>query len=793
MPTAPDPASSPRTDPPSPAPSRRTVLATGTALGGALVVGGAAVPAQAAAPAAAATAPVAVHSPADSWNTVLDDADLHWQKLPKTWYEGPYLGNGRLGSGIYAEPGAETTAIRFNVQHSEVQDHRPEYGSLFGLARLPIGHFTLEPAGTITGIDWRMRLRTAELQGTVTTSAGTLTLRAFIQSTGDVLAVEVTPSAGEKGFRWVFHPAEAISPRAAFKPLPDGYTGHPPAVVEQHGGTSAAVQSLLGGGQHVTAWRERARGAGRTLYATVAHSHPRNTARDRALRTVTVASALPYTLLAAPHRLWWDRFYRKSFLSLPDARLQRFYWIQLYKTASAARKDAPVMATSGPWLEPTPWPNTWWNLNVQLEYWLIHGSNHLELDAVTRALSEFRDQLSREVAAPYRADSAGIPRTTDPQLVNGAAVADGGYGVGIPGQDPPTPEVGNLTWALHNVWLSYRHTMDRSILRDTLFPLLRKAVNYYLHFLAPGADGKLHLPATFSPEYGVNAPDCNYDLMLLRWGCRTLLDSARELGVRDPLTARWEEVLARLAPYPVNENGFMIGAGVPFAMSHRHYSHMLAVYPLYEINGSTDTERALIEKSLAHWVGFEGALQGYTFTGAASMSALLGKGEDALKYLGQLMSRFIQANTMYKESGPVIETPLSAAQSLHDMVCQSWGGTIRVFPALPAAWRELTVHDFRTQGAFLLSAVREGGRTRWVRLTSEAGAPCVVRHGIEGAIEVRDRHGRPLGHEELADGSVRVLLRKGDSALITAAGDRPDLTVRPVTANEPAPSWGLPA
>ncbi|MCX5309922.1 glycoside hydrolase family 95-like protein [Streptomyces sp. NBC_00154] len=758
------------------------------------MVGGAAVPAQAAAPAtapAAFAAPV-VHSPDDSWRTVLDDADLLWQKLPKTWYEGPYLGNGRLGSGIYAEPGATTTAVRFNVQHSEVQDHRPEFGSLFGLARLPIGHFTLEPAGTITGIEWWMRLRTAELEGTITTTAGTLKLRAFVHSSSDLLAVEITPSEGEQGFRWVFHPADAISPRADFKPLPDGYTGNPPAVVEQHGEVTAAVQPLLAGGQHVTAWRERTRGDSRTLYVTVTHSHPKTAARDRALRTVKTASALPYALLATPHRSWWDRFYRKSFLSLPDARLQRFYWIQLYKTASAARKDAPVMATSGPWLEPTPWPNTWWNLNVQLEYWLIHGSNHLELDAVTRALSEFRDQLSREVAAPYRADSAGIPRTTDPQLVNGASVTDGGYGVGIPGQDPPTPEVGNLTWALHNVWLSYRHTMDESILRDTLFPLLRKAVNYYLHFLAPGADGKLHLPATFSPEYGVNAPDCNYDLMLLRWGCRTLLDSAEQLGVHDPLTARWQEVLAKLAPYPVDANGFMIGAGVPFAKSHRHYSHMLAVYPLYELTGATPDERALIEKSLAHWVGFEGALQGYTFTGAASMSALLGKGEDALKYLGQLMSRFIQANTMYKESGPVIETPLSAAQSLHDMVCQSWGGTIRVFPALPAAWRELTVHDFRTQGAFLLSAVREEGRTRWVRVTSEAGAPCVVRHGIDGPIEIRDRHGRPLGYEEVADGTVRIGLRQGDSALITAEGDRPALTIRPVAPNAAAPRWGLP-
>ncbi|MFE4335060.1 glycoside hydrolase family 95-like protein [Streptomyces sp. NPDC056831] len=794
MPTAPDPSRPSRNEAPSP--SRRSVLATGTAIGGALVVGGASVPAQAAAPAApgpAAPAPVTVHSPDDSWRTVLDDADLLWQKLPKTWYEGPYLGNGRLGSGIYAEPGATTTAVRFNVQHSEVQDHRPEFGSLFGLARLPIGHFTLEPAGTITGIEWWMRLRTAELEGTVTTTAGTLKLRAFVHSSSDLLAVEVTPSAGEQDFRWVFHPADAISPRAAFKPLPDGYTGNPPAVTEEHGEITAAVQPLLAGGQHVTAWQERSRGRSRTLYVTVTHSHPGTTARDRALRAVKTASALPYGLLAAPHRTWWDRFYRKSFLSLPDARLQRFYWIQLYKAASAARRDAPVMATSGPWLEPTPWPNTWWNLNVQLEYWLIHGSNHLELDAVTRALSEFRDQLSREVAAPYRADSAGMPRTTDPQLVNGASVTDGGYGVGIPGQDPPTPEVGNLTWALHNVWLSYRHTMDESILRDTLFPLLRKAVNYYLHFLTPGADGKLHLPATFSPEYGVNAPDCNYDLMLVRWGCRTLLESAEQLGIHDPLTARWQEVLARLAPYPVDANGFMIGAGVPFAKSHRHYSHMLAVYPLYELTGATPDERALIEKSLAHWVGFEGALQGYTFTGAASMSALLGKGEDALKYLGQLMSRFIQANTMYKESGPVIETPLSAAQSLHDMVCQSWGGTIRVFPALPAAWREMTVHDFRTQGAFLLSAVREEGRTRWVRVTSEAGAPCVVRHGIEGAIEIRDRHGRPLGYEELADGAVRIRLRKGGSALITAKGDRPDLTVRPVTANEPAPRWGLPA
>ncbi|MGW2768764.1 glycosyl hydrolase family 95 catalytic domain-containing protein [Streptomyces sp. NPDC001275] len=777
--------------------SRRTVLATGSALSGALLAGGLPAPARATdAPehgAASATGPGRVDAPDDAWRAVLDDADLVWRRMPKTWYEGPYLGNGLLGSGIYAEPGAATRAVRFNVQHSEVQDHRPEFGSLFGLARLPIGHFTLEPVGTITGLDWRLGLRAAELTGTLTTDRGTLALRAFVHTSRSVLAVEVTPSEGERDFAWAFHPANAISPRAAFMPLPDGYRGNPPAEAEEHDDVSAAVQPLLAGGQHVTAWRERTRGDRRTLYVHVAHSFPTSTARDRALRAVRDVSVLPYEALAVTHRAWWHDFYRKSFLSLPDARIQRFYWIQLYKAASAARRDAPVMATCGPWLESTPWPNTWWNLNAQLEYWLIHGSNHLELDAVTRALSEFRENLAKEVAPSYRGDSLGIPRTTDPSLVNGAASTLTGYGVGIPGQNPPTPEVGNLTWALHNVWLSYRHTMDESILRDVLFPLLRKAINYYLHFLEPGADGKLHLPATFSPEYGGDSRDCNYDLMLLTWGCRTLLESAELLGIDDELAPRWREILAKLVPYPTDSNGFMIGADIPFAKSHRHYSHLLAVYPLYELTGRTPDEKALIEKSLAHWVGFEGALQGYTFTGAASMSALLGKGDDALRYLGQLMSRFIQANTMYKESGPVIETPLSAAQSLHDMVCQSWGGVIRVFPALPAAWRELTVHDFRTQGAFLLSAVREAGATRWVRLVSEAGAPCVVRHGIAGPVDVRDGRGKPLAYEEAGEGAIRIALGKDESALITAQGDRPELRIGPVTPNTSAPSWGLPS
>jgi hypothetical protein len=725
------------------------------------------------------------------WAGFLGTADLVWRKMPTTWYQGPFLGNGFLGSGIYAEPGKN--AIRFNVQHSQVQDHRPEFGSLFGLARLPIGYFTLEPVGAITAIDWRMDLWNAELTGTITTAAGSMALRAIVHTGQSLLAIEIRPTEGERGYKWVFHPAVALSPRADpvwNKPPPDGYTANAPVDLQASGDTRLAVQNLLAGGQHVTAWREVTIGTARTLYTSVAWSHPDRTAAPVALRTVRGAE--PFGALIRDHRSWWHDYYRASFLSIPDTRLQAFYWIQLYKVASAARREAPVMATSGPWLENTPWPATWWNLNVQLEYWLIHGSNHLELDAVSFALDKFRANLTSQVAQPYQADSAGIPRTTDMTLLNGLAGPTSGFPVGIPGKDSPTPEVGNLTWALHNVWLSYRHTMDRGLLRDTLFPLLRKAINYYLHFLAPGVDGKLHLPATFSPEYGVNAPDCNYDLSLIRWGCKTLIESARELRIDDPLAPKWRNVLGTLVDYPADVNGYMIGAGVPFAKSHRHYSHLLQIYPLYDITWEQPEHRQIIETSLNHWVGFEGALQGYTFTGAASISAQMLRGDKAAFYLGELQRRYIQPNTMYKESGPVIETPLSAAKSMHDMLVQSWGGVLRVFPAVPATWGDIALRDFRTEGAFLLSASREGGKTRWLKVHSEAGAPCVLRPGIEGELVVTDRNGRAKRRRTLANGDVQVELGRGEEAFVYRKGDHPDFAVRPVTPSGPSTPWGMP-
>ena len=83
--------------------------------------------------------------------------------------------------------------------------------------------------------------------------------------------------------------------------------------------------------------------------------------------------------------------------------------------------------------------------------------------------------------------------------------------------------VGCLPWLLNNCWLHYRYTMDQEILSKTVFPLLRRSINLYRHLLYTGEDGKLHLPPTYSPETD-NTSDCNFDLALLKWGCKRLTE-----------------------------------------------------------------------------------------------------------------------------------------------------------------------------------------------------------------------------------------------------------------------------
>lgn len=715
------------------------------------------------------------------WPEFLSSADPIWHRLPTKWEESPFLGNGWMGTMVY-QNGDNPRQLRIDVHHAGVTDHQPGDGT-FWTARLPIGYFTIDTVGEMTACDLRLGLWNAELTGSVTTTAGSFELRALVPAEVNLIAADVTPDSGEAGLRVTFHPSKAVSPRMSPKRNPKNYRENPPHEFLERGDVRVCQQPLFAGGEHATAWR-LAEGETRRLLVSVAHSHPERRAVHEATETVASAWAQGgYNALLADHRAWWHEFYPQSFVSISDPFWQNFYAIQMYKLGASTRAEGCLIDNHGPWLQATPWPYATWNLNVQLSYWAFNASNHLrEAASLPNHLSRCREQLSKNVVpVEYRHDSYVIGRPATEGLEAEPYVGSGTEGA-WPGEGG---EVGNLLWAMHNVWLQYRHTMDETLLRETLFPLLKGSVNYYLHFLEADERGVLHLGRTYSPEYGT-APDCNYDLSLIRWGCRTLLEINQRLDLNDEKATAWRDVLDHLTDYPGdNERGYHIGRGMPYTRSHRHYSHLLMIYPFYEINIDTPGGREQIEKCIANWHSLPKQLLGYSFTGSASMFAALGDGDRALGKLNGLR-RFLQPNTMYREGGPVIETPLSAAQSIHDMLVQSWGDKIRVFPAMPSEWRDATIHKLRTEGAFELSAARRDGRTEWVRLRSLAGEPFEVQTGIAGGVEVVSDGKVDL----IEDDNYRLELAAGQAVLFRRTNDTRPAVAPVLVAAEP--QFGLP-
>ncbi len=708
---------------------------------------------------------------ASAWASFLSNQDLMWKRVPTNWYDGPFLGNGFLGALLY-QPGG-TGPLQVLLGHTEVQDHRPALGPLFGLCRLPVGRLSLRTAGTVTAVNLRLSLWNAELTGTVTTSRGTVGVSLFVHDQRPVLVATLTPDAGEAGAVWTFTPDEAISPRADprwKKTIPAGYTHNPAPVAGTSGSVRLVTQPMVAGGETVTAYRQ----AGQTLYLSIAHSYPDTGARAVALGAVQSAVSAGVTSLRASHRKGWHAFYPKSFFSFPDARLQSFWWIQLYKMNSVTRGDAPILATMGPWVTTTPWPAVWYDGNVQTEYWLLNTSNHLELDSCTGTFAVPANQrnLVDQVPSAYRSDSAALWRESDMFLASGGVVP-------VPGTTPPPPwettagmEIGDLSYALSNVWLAYRHSMDDAMAKSTLFPLLRKAVNFYLHFLTTDADGTLHLPTTYLPE-SVYEPDNPYDLTLLRWACRTLLELNARLKLSDSKASQWQHVLDNLT----GDGRTTMGA-----------------YPLALVTVDQGADaKAYVDSIVDGWQSDVANWNGFHTAHIASVAAVAGRGEDALGLVTNLLDRLVKPSTMYAEAtvAPVIESPLAGANSLNDMLLQSWDGVIRVFPAVPAAWKDVTVHNGRCQGSFLVSARRTGGVTRFVRVLSLAGEPCLVRTGMPGTLTAKTNTGRTPTVTRVDAQTVRIDLRTGEEVVLYPAGTGPALTIAPVDAGTTF-RWGLP-
>jgi alpha-L-fucosidase 2 len=703
---------------------------------------------------------------AHDYEKTISKGDLVWNNnLDADFFNGAFIGDGTQGAMITQDPNNKN-GIRMMLGHYMAIAHNYIQHVDMCDSRVFIGDIVITPSGKSQGQTMRLDLFNGEARGTIVTDKGQIDWTAIADRKNNAFVVKLEVSGGETAASVQFKEQWAVSTafyqggkdpnnyvnQVATKPVKttDGDIGLVTSKMNKRGALSIASRLEVSGNT-------------KTLYVTIGTdaSTNLNTAATNAINQAKTKISSAFSegeaAIFARNRNWWNQYMKSSYLEIEqDPYWQKFWWLQIYKFGCSSSETAGLLIdTQGPWTTQCGWAAIWWNLNIQLSYYPMFSANKLDAG---RSLIDGMDRMYQTGAFHQNAKDVGksgmyVGRTTN-------FLGKGNWG----------DELGNMPWILHSYWNYWKYSAEDSI-GKALFPMMKDNAVFMISKLEKGTDGTYHMAASRSPEYDDSKlyRDANYALMSLDWELRTLIEMDSVLGFNDPEKAKWEEVLENLPGFPANENGFMISPDQGFDKGHRHYSHLLAIYPYHTINpdmGGND----VIKRSVDRWYDLSvvSGAAGYTFTGSCAMYATLRDGNKALTALDKLKSH-LKPNTMYAEgTNPVIETPLSGVESINYMMLQSWGGVIRVFPAVPDSWTDVSFKGFRTVGAFLVSAARKNGEFTSFTITSEKGLDCLVENPWKGKkLIVKDQLGNRLATVE-KNGNVSFETKAGETYSLSA-------------------------
>jgi hypothetical protein len=709
------------------------------------------------------------------WKKFLAQHDMYWDEIKPNYFAGAFMGNGMLGTNFYKN---SDNNYRLDVGRTDVTEDRnlieiyKSENHIYHSARLPIGYFQLKTQGAVNAENMRLSIYDATTTGKLTTDKGEINFKTYVHANKDCIVFESDALNDEVNYTWSFVGYTAIAPRSLMnirdKPEQVNYNANPnPALkFRADGDYQLRIQNLVCGKTYVVAWKEVKTGTHRRIIATVSQEKSEEQAIAVAKQTIDDGFKTDQTALETEHKKWWHNYYPASFISFGNTKIESFYWAQVYRVACSTRQNGMIIDNLGAWpLTPYPWGSIWMNLNIQLTYSWPYAANRSELsEPVWKAFRDYKGNLVRNVT-----DVPGQESWTDAIIMARSAP----HNLYCPVDPAKTQQInlyetGNMTWLLFYYWQYCVYNNKEDELKTEFFDLLKRSINYYFHIRYTGTDGKYHLPSTGSPEYNKEeiGNDVNYDLSLLRWGLQTLLDINSKYSLGDAKQSDWQDFLSKLTPYPENENGYKVSATTGFDKPHRHFSHLMMIY-LHLVNWENPFEREIITKSLNRWQSFDVGFVGYSLSIAASMYAGMGDGNTALTRLDSLLAKHIQENSFYKEgnSGPVFETPIAAATALQEMYLQSWGNKIRIFPAVPTDWKQGSFIDLRTEGAFLISAARDNGKTVFIQVKSEAGGLCRLQTGMDlNTISVQTLAGQTVNYTitDAANGLIEMNTTQGD-------------------------------
>ena len=450
---------------------------------------------------------------------------------------------------------------------------------------------------------------------------------------------------------------------------------------------------------------------------------------------------------AADH--WWSNYWNEvPKVVLPDPQLQEIYDYGLYKQACVTPPQGIASSLQGPFMEDyqlPPWSNDYhFNINIEMIYYPALMSGRFDhFKPLWKMIKGWEKELKKNGLAFFGNEDALML----PHAVDDSCKVVGTFWTG-------TIDHACTAWMAQLAWLHYAYSGDPKVLEETAYPLLLGAFEGFWAMLEE-KDGTFSLPVSVSPEYRGSrmdawGKDASFQLAALHAICQILPIASDALGkTADP---RWEEVAKKLPAYTlvkgtvidewniVNER-IGLWEGMDLIESHRHHSHLGAIWPFVTIDPLSEEHKTIVNNSLGNWrYRGAGGWSGWCVPWASILMSRTNQAEAAVNWLHYWKDNFTNegrgtlhnANTNGHSflGAPVwnkypdrkadevmqLDAGFGALIAVYELLAQQRKDAIHIFPGLSIYWKEASFEDMWMEGGFKLSAEVKDGKVSEVKV-----------------------------------------------------------------------------
>jgi alpha-L-fucosidase 2 len=427
--------------------------------------------------------------------------------------------------------------------------------------------------------------------------------------------------------------------------------------------------------------------------------------------------------------------------------ISQYFQYGRYLLLAGARENTLAFNNHNIWLDDMEgrWRGRWTlNINIEECYWPVESTN---LPNINESLLLFVENLARAGA-----------RTANELYGCRGWVAH--HGTDIWFNTAPTD--GNpqyATWPMGGAWLMqqlfdhYEYNRDTSYLKR-IYPLLKGAAEFFLDFLMtdPETGWLVTCPST-TPENSFLTDEgkvcsvsmgTSMDNQLIRNLFRNCVTTSKILNRDIEMQKELEADLGKLPPHQIGSFGQLQEWLYDFKeveVTHRHLSHLFAVYPDDDITLRKTPELA---KAVDVVLARRGDINlGWSGAWKINLHARLEEPQPAYDILRNMLTEVSlhprQEDSRITPSFEGNQAIQGVTAGITEMLMQSHSSEISLLPALPDEWKDGGIQGLVARGGYNVSIKWHNGKLTKAIIESKFNNKCRIRTRTSAKILYEDK------------------------------------------------------